>query len=315
MKSDRFQIALREYFSDKKDHPLYDFWIKDHLLKVGIPTRELHSYLHNIMQYIKKQYDIAGNKILDLGCGMGEFSVFLALQGYDVVGVDMDEKQLKIARTLSEENGNVAEFIRADATKLPFRDEEFDLVICFDVFEHIEDLLPVLRELYRVTKKNSAIFVRFPNKLRLIDDHTRLPLLPLLPKKMWGLYLSIFGKNRKYYQEGLGVYYRTFQQVLKIAMISGFFVEVIPLDLAYPYLPENIKKIINKFPKLIPSIEPHFHIVLIKKRGEKTVEPSTLSTLIENIFWPIMLLTFGLILLAVLRLIAKVKKTKRNKKF
>jgi len=293
MKADKFANTLKEYFSDKEGHLLYKLWIKDHLLKVGIPTKELHIYLQNVIQYIKQRYNIEGNKLLDLGCGMGEFAVFLALQGYDVVGIDMDEKQLKIARVLSEENGRVAKFIRRDATDLPFADEKFNLVICFDIFEHIENLTPVLKELYRVTEKNSAIFVRFPNKLKLVDDHTGLSLLPLLPKKTWGLYLNIFGKNRKYYQEGLGIHYRTCQNVLKIAIKCGFVVEILPPQLMYPALSKTIKNVVNRFPSLLPSIGPYFHLVFLKKPTTTILKPSVSAAFIENLIWPIVILNYG----------------------
>jgi len=306
MKADKFTNVLKKYFSDHEDHPLYNFWTKDHFFKVGIPTKEFHDYLHKIMEYIRQKYDIQGDKALDLGCGMGELSVFLALQGWDLVGVDMDEKQLKIAHLLSEENRNVAKFVKADAYNLPLSNEKFDLVICFDVFEHIEDLMPVFKELYRVSKKNSVIFVRFPNKLKLVDDHTGLPLLPLLPKKIWGLYLSVSGNNRKYYQEGLGIYYRTFQNVLKMAIESGFLVDILPPQLMYPPLPRQVRNFTNRFPSLLPSIEPYFHLVFLKGHSIMRLKPSMFASFIENLIWPVNLLVFDFLFKRIAKLKNKV---------
>ena len=79
-----------------RGHPQYNFWISDHLLKVGIPDCRLLNHIRGVINFIHATY--ASNlrkkeiKILDLGCGMGEFAVSLSLSGYNVVTVDADRE-------------------------------------------------------------------------------------------------------------------------------------------------------------------------------------------------------------------------------
>src|SRR5690554_353842 len=73
-------------------------------------------------------------KILDVGCGTGNFSVKLAEMGCKVVGIDLSEKMLNIARAKIKEDLDL-EFHKMDACKLEFSDEEFDGVISMAAFE------------------------------------------------------------------------------------------------------------------------------------------------------------------------------------
>jgi len=46
---------------------------------------------------------------------------------------------------------------------LPFDDEEFDYIVCYDIFEHIFDYIPLLKELHRIVKKDSIIEIKVPH--------------------------------------------------------------------------------------------------------------------------------------------------------
>lgn len=75
--------------------------------------------------------EIAGDRkqrILDIGCGTGRHAIELARRGYEVVGVDLSESQLKRAREKADEAGLRVDFRRCDARDLPFA-AEFDLAI------------------------------------------------------------------------------------------------------------------------------------------------------------------------------------------
>ncbi|XRP97074.1 class I SAM-dependent methyltransferase [Methanocaldococcus sp. 16A] len=291
MKTDKFQTALKKYFDKYKTHPRYEFWIKDHLWKVGIPNSEVLDYIYNIVEYIHKNYLSSFKKneikILDLGCGMGEFAVFLSLSGYYVVGVDMDKEQLKIAKILKEENKAKVEFINTDATKLPFKDEEFDIIICFDVFEHVDDLQPICNEMWRILKNDGVIFLRFPNKLKGYEDHVGLPLLPLLPERIFQFVFRKIIKSRKYYQEGLYVYYRRFSEVYQVLTAANFHISQLPEHLMFPRLPRMYKRLIRNNVQYIPIISPYFHFLLTKKPVDSSLQNLDIRKikLFEFIWW------------------------------
>jgi 2-polyprenyl-3-methyl-5-hydroxy-6-metoxy-1,4-benzoquinol methylase len=70
-----------------------------------------------------------GARILDVGCGTGRHAVELAKRGYQVVGLDISEKMLDVARRKAADAGVTVEFIHGDATDFAF-EEKFDAAIC-----------------------------------------------------------------------------------------------------------------------------------------------------------------------------------------
>ena len=79
--------------------------------------------------FIESEIDANKNvRILDIGCGTGRHSIELAKRGYDVVGIDLSDCQLKKARSKAASAGVSVEFIKADARNLDFS-AEFGLAI------------------------------------------------------------------------------------------------------------------------------------------------------------------------------------------
>ena len=72
--------------------------------------------------------DVRGQRVLELGCGGGQWSMFLAREGVDVVGLDLSEVQLARARRLAAVEG--VPLVQAAAEAPPFADGSFDVVFC-----------------------------------------------------------------------------------------------------------------------------------------------------------------------------------------
>lgn len=113
---------------------------------------------------------IAGQKVLDLGCGDGPLSYLLAKKGAQVIGVDNEDLGLKFARenlaSKSAEGPLHCEFVLASAYKLPFADESFDLVVNCEVIEHLAESKLMLAEIKRVLKKRGRLILTTPHRLR-----------------------------------------------------------------------------------------------------------------------------------------------------
>ena len=92
-------------------------------------------------------------RVLEVGCGIGVLSSYLAYKySWRVTGIDLDSEQIEIARKDQGEN-EYLKFVEADATNLPsYIDDEFDLVLSFDVLHHIPDWGRAVGEIYRVLK-------------------------------------------------------------------------------------------------------------------------------------------------------------------
>lgn len=102
-------------------------------------------------------------RVLDLGCGRGIISLEISELAGSVWGIDYSQENLDQARMFQKELGvrNVR-FLRADAKKLPFKDNYFDMVISSEVLEHIPDPKSVLEEIVRVCKRDIWIDVPTP---------------------------------------------------------------------------------------------------------------------------------------------------------
>lgn len=116
-----------------------------------------------------------GNKVLDLGCGLGGHSIELARRGYDVTGLDWSEIYLNAARRQAAETGVSVQFLQGDMTNLAF-DERFDAVVLwgntFGEFEH-EDNVQTLYGIRRALRKGGRALIDTQNYQGLPDKLTQ----------------------------------------------------------------------------------------------------------------------------------------------
>jgi SAM-dependent methyltransferase len=103
---------------------------------------------------------VPGRRVLDAGCGVGWGSELLRRSGAaSVVGVDLSEEALADARRRAPG----CEFVPGDLQKLPFPDDEFDVVVCMEALEHTEDVGGTLDQLARVLRPHGVLLVSSPN--------------------------------------------------------------------------------------------------------------------------------------------------------
>lgn len=103
-----------------------------------------------------------GRRALDAACGMAYGTNMLMDAGATaVVGVDLDPDVLAEVRPSAREG---ITFEAADLRKLPFADDEFDLITCFEAIEHVPDPEIVLDELRRVLRPEGLVALSTPNR-------------------------------------------------------------------------------------------------------------------------------------------------------
>jgi len=95
--------------------------------------------------------ETAGETVLDVGCGEGRFAEFSARNGRFTVAVDIDIERLKVVDGVPS--------VLADAARLPFHDDSFDTVLLFNIIEHTEDDVAVLKEASRIARRNILVSV------------------------------------------------------------------------------------------------------------------------------------------------------------
>ena len=94
-------------------------------------------------------------RVLEVACGTGRFTVLLAEQGADVVGMDISEAMLEQGRAKAHAAGVEAtlEFMQADAGRLPFPDDHFDSVFAMRFFHLAPDPEAFIAEMRRVSRE------------------------------------------------------------------------------------------------------------------------------------------------------------------
>lgn len=118
-------------------------------------------------------------KILDLGCGYGALSKNLGEYGVKVISAEVNEKSLEFAKKFLSSNKNIT-VMKIGEKKLPFRDSEFDIVILFDVIEHVKNPEQTIKESTRVLKEGGLLIVEFTPYYSIVGhhlyDYTKFPV-------------------------------------------------------------------------------------------------------------------------------------------
>ena len=185
---------------------LYDEWHRPRV-EGASPTSPWHRLA------VAQLGDIAGLQVLEIGCGVGEFSRLLAERGARVTGAD-------ISRVAIEETGHQLEGFEgteamvADICAVPFRDESFDLVVSLETIEHSSDPRKALSELVRVTRRGGRLIVSNPNYLDFIG-------LYRLAKRLSGRQFSEAGQPINRWTTLLGTGWRLKRLGCRIDVVDG----------------------------------------------------------------------------------------------
>lgn len=139
------------------------------------------------IELILSEYiDLRKSAILDLGCGSGIIANHLGKKYPLVYATDVvDERVLKDSYRFNLQN----------KSKLPYKDNTFDLIIANYVFEHEKNKTNFLREIRRILKPRGMCYLSTCNRFFPIEPHFSLPLLSVLPRKIADQYVRVFKKG------------------------------------------------------------------------------------------------------------------------
>jgi 2-polyprenyl-6-hydroxyphenyl methylase / 3-demethylubiquinone-9 3-methyltransferase len=149
-------ISSQQSVNNDIHHALGERWYNAQDDPVALLRAE--SRLRNpwVAEELRKRFAGRTLRILDVGCGGGFLSNYLAAQGHAVTGLDFASDALKVAR-LHDATGRV-EYIAGDAYRLPFPDNGFDAVCSMDFLEHVEEPERAIRETARVLMPDGLFF-------------------------------------------------------------------------------------------------------------------------------------------------------------
>jgi len=188
--------GLKEHYIGFMDFLLtaLDSWHKDH--------REM---LFKIFHDVEIN---ASTKILDLGCGTCHTTERLqteySLRG--IFGLDLNPNFFAV-KYYGSINKNIT-FLKSDGTHLPFKDYDFDVVVCLEVIEHVEDYQTLLDEISRVLKPKGFLVLSTPDSPIYKSPHHLHNLIDFgileksLPKSSFSIlrvYTMPFSRGISYY--------------------------------------------------------------------------------------------------------------------
>ena len=139
--------------------------------------------------------------VLDAGCGTGRHSVYLAMHGFDVTGIDISLDMLNEAEKKTRNLDEKIKFLHSDICSTTFPDKCFDNIICmYSVFSELtaNDQTLCMEEFNRILKDDGVLVIEVPNRIVFESLGSRLKALGFEQIDGLGnfkLHVSINGKN------------------------------------------------------------------------------------------------------------------------
>ena len=124
---------------------------------------------HLVKQHLDERRDLDGKRVLEIGCGRGGFSCWLARQKNrpkEIVAADFARTAVQKAKGFAEEHEiSGVTWEVCDIQALPYSDSTFDTVISCETIEHVPRPRTAINELARVLKPGGRLLVTTPNYL------------------------------------------------------------------------------------------------------------------------------------------------------
>jgi ubiquinone/menaquinone biosynthesis C-methylase UbiE len=120
-----------------------------------------------VAERILDEGPVEGTRVLEVGAGSGRDSITLAQRGATIVLLDYSMASLEVARDVARRSDVRPLLVRADALRMPFREETFDTVFHQGLLEHFRDPMPLLVENVRTLKREGLLVVDVPQRFHL----------------------------------------------------------------------------------------------------------------------------------------------------
>lgn len=118
------------------------------------------------LKYLKKvlaQFGVQKLDILDLGCGVGTIDFYLVKKGHVITGIDISADAIAICNDVKDRfHFDEAQFVQGDVQHTHFG-RKFDLIICSEVIEHVEDDTGLLETIHTLLKPGGVLLLTTPS--------------------------------------------------------------------------------------------------------------------------------------------------------
>ncbi|KAJ9160922.1 S-adenosyl-L-methionine-dependent methyltransferase [Coniochaeta hoffmannii] len=172
--------------------------------------------------------DLAGARVLDLGCGFGWFCRWAADHGAEGVhGVDIPTNMLEKARSMSQDKHSGITYARAnlDALELPESDSaSYDLVFSSLAFHYLEHWPPLVRLIHRVLRPGGRLVFSVEHPIFTCPPARALMVDPGTGRKYWKLedYQKEGIRSKPWFVDGVEKQHRTMATYINLLLDTGF---------------------------------------------------------------------------------------------
>jgi 2-polyprenyl-3-methyl-5-hydroxy-6-metoxy-1,4-benzoquinol methylase len=147
----------------ERESVFHDQWAASVDLK-AIPVREVFESVTAMENrfMLRLMGDLRGKRLLDIGCGLGESSVYFALKGAEVTAVDLSPGMVQTASELAKTHGVRVEGVVAAAEDLPVTSSHYDVAYAANTLHHTPDRRKFLQHIQRALKPGGRVFLWDP---------------------------------------------------------------------------------------------------------------------------------------------------------
>jgi ubiquinone/menaquinone biosynthesis C-methylase UbiE len=187
---------------------------------------------------------ISRGKILEAGCGVGNWVMILENMGWNVFGVDISLRSLQKAASFANKNNKKVQFLMGDLRSIPCKENSFDVIVSYGAIEHFHETSRAVEEFFRVLRVKGVCLVTTPN--------------PYSFHRLLGRHVLNITKSRALGYVGYEKAY-TPQQLASLLQRNGF------TSVSCGILSDGMGRLLGDFWPAIPWIGPFIYWQIIEK--------------------------------------------------
>jgi ubiquinone/menaquinone biosynthesis C-methylase UbiE len=185
--------------------PINEIESYDQILPGGADTSTPHNLQKRLKLIVGFTESSPSARILDCGCGAGEYVINLQERGLNAWGIEYNG--VKVKKYHEGKGYFLDRIIVGDAQEIPFSEQIFDYVLVNEVLEHIPDDGRALNEIYRILKPGGLLLLFSPNRFYPFETHGvilkgankrlpfYLPFIPYIPLEIGNLFFRYWARN------------------------------------------------------------------------------------------------------------------------
>lgn len=161
--------------------------------------------LQKRLSLIQRFVNLQGKKILDCGCGRGQYVLAFIKLGADAWGCEYEESKVVEYKKLNPQYAK--RVAKGDIQNIKYNDNSFDIVFVNEVLEHVPSDEVALREISRILKPKGFLFIFSPNRLYPFETHGvylkksgrllahYVPFIPYIPLHIGNKFFNYWSRN------------------------------------------------------------------------------------------------------------------------